>query len=357
MKFIHCADIHLNAKTENLPLEKAKIVREENYRAFEKLCDYASNNDITAVIISGDLFDVKKVPQKAFNRVFNAVKGAKSVDFICVYGNHDENVFDSIEDDIPANFKIIKNDWSYFRYDNVVIAGVSFNKLNGSYIYDTLSLSESDVNIVSLHGQVVGYKSYSEAENVSIPRLKDKNIDYLALGHVHFYSEEELDARGKFCYSGCLNGRGFDETGDKGFVLLESLGNKLSSQFVKFSNRNFYEYEYDISGKNDWFAMRDEILRDLKVKYLENSLIKVTIIGKRTPEFEIDREGLKNYLEEYFFFAKVKDKTELDINVSDYEGDKSIKGEFIRAVMCGNLSKEEADKIITCGLNALKGVK
>ena len=48
-----------------------------------------------------------------------------------------------------------------------------------------------------------------------------KNIDYLALGHIHKYKQAELDQRGVYCYSGCLEGRGFDECGEKGFVLLD----------------------------------------------------------------------------------------------------------------------------------------
>ena len=41
MKFIHCADLHLNSRIDTLPTEKAKIRREEILRSFEKLCEYA----------------------------------------------------------------------------------------------------------------------------------------------------------------------------------------------------------------------------------------------------------------------------------------------------------------------------
>ena len=53
---------------------------------------------------------------------------------------------------------------------------------------------------------------------IEVYELKNKNIDYLALGHVHKYKMEKLDNRGIYCYSGCLEGRGFDECGDKGCV-------------------------------------------------------------------------------------------------------------------------------------------
>ena len=57
----------------------------------------------------------------------------------------------------------------------------------------------------------------------------------------------------------------------------------------------------------------------------------------------------------YFFFAKVYDKTQLKVNVIDYESDKSVKGEFVRAVCESDLSSEQKNKIIACGLSALKG--
>ena len=56
-----------------------------------------------------------------------------------------------------------------------------------------------------------------------------------------------------------------------------------------------------------------------------------------------------------FFFAKVYDKTELEVNLSDYEFDKSVRGEFVRAVWESDLDSQEKNKIIMCGLSALKG--
>ena len=84
--------------------------------------------------------------------------------------------------------------------------------------------------------------------------MKNKNIDYLALGHIHSFEKEPLDKRGVYCYSGTLEGRGFDECGDKGFVLLDVNDNKITSEFVKFAKRTLHELVYDISGKNDWFV-------------------------------------------------------------------------------------------------------
>ena len=71
--------------------------------------------------------------------------------------------------------------------------------------------------------------------------------DYLALGHIHYNVVEPLDSRGVYAYSGCLEGRGFDETGEKGFVLIEVENNidlKIIQEYLGHSTMattaNFY---------------------------------------------------------------------------------------------------------------------
>lgn len=354
MKFIHCADLHLGSKI-NLPLEKSRILREENFRAFENLCDYAQKNSITSVLICGDMFDTEKVSTTAFNRVIFAISKAKDVDFLYLTGNHDRKNFVDLDVELPVNLKFFNEDWTTFSYDNVDIHGVSFNGKNDSYVYDFLSLDQDKINIVCMHGEVVGYKSNEKAEIISIPKLKNKGIDYLALGHIHSFVNEKLDLRGVYSYSGCLSGRGFDELGQKGFVLIEVEDKKLSSTFIPFTERKFYEHTVDLTGFDDYFKFRDELKIDLVNKYEKSSLIKIVISGERDENFDLDLDGLKNYLEADFFFVKIQDKSTLKINESDFDADKSMRGEFIRTVLSMDMSEEDKKSVIVCGLKALKG--
>lgn len=353
MKFIHCADLHLNSKIDTLPKEKTKIRREEILRTFEKTCNYALSNDVKAVIIAGDMFDTNKIPTSVRERVLYAISSCKDVDFLYLSGNHDDG-FISNGDNLPQNLKVFGNEWTSFRYGKTVITGIRFDGVNNKFIYDKLRLNKEDVNIVVLHGQIVGYKSGEDAETISLPLLKDKNIDYLALGHIHFYDEKALDNRGKYAYSGCLDGRGFDELGEKGFVLLD-VDNGVKTQFVKFSSRCFYEYTYDVSLDKSIYETREKIKSYLISNYAKESLIKVILKGSHKADYFIDKDNLASFLGEDFFFVKVYDKTELQIAEEDYKYDKTVKGEFIRAVFASELSKEEKDAIIVKGLNALNG--
>lgn len=356
MRFIHCADLHLGSKI-NLPLEISRAVKEENFRSFERLCEYAEKSKVTAVIICGDSFDLDRVSTATIRRALFAISKAKDVDFLFLTGNHDRNTLSSSDVNFPSNLKFFGEEWTKFSYGNVDIHGVSFNGKNDAYVYDFINLDQDKINIVAMHGEVVGYKSNEKAEIISIPRLKNKGIDYLALGHVHSYVQESLDLRGVYSYSGCLQGRGFDELDQKGFVQLEIEDNKVLSKFTPFSLRNFYEHKIDLSNYVDYFAFREDLKKELLKCYDKNSLIKVTVEGEMDENFDFDEQGLIDYLSYDFFYVKIKNKTTLKISLKDYELDKSMKGEFVRTVFNSDLSEEDKQAVILLGLKALKGEK
>lgn len=358
MKFIHCADLHLDSKIETIPPEKSKIRRDETVRTFERLCEYAEKEKVSAVIIAGDMFDTKRITLKTRGRVVSAIKNAPDVDFLYLSGNHDDDNFISSEKEdgaLPQNLKPFSSEWSGFSYGNVNIAGIVVNENNSAYIYDRLRLPESGVNIAVLHGQVAGYKSEDKAELISIPRLKDKNIDYLALGHIHSYSEGKIDERGVYVYCGCPEGRGFDETGAKGFVLITEENGKLTHEFVPFASRLLLEYSFDISAYSDFYEAQNVLLSLLKNEFSPNSLIKVILTGEHSADFEPDISGLNSRLNELFFFGKTYDKTRLKVSAEDYSTDKSVRGEFVREVLASDLSEEDKAKVLMLGLGALKG--
>ena len=101
-----------------------------------------------------------------------------------------------------------------------------------------------------MHGQLAGYRNKDKAEIISLDDLKNKNIDYLALGHVHGFHMDKMDSRGIYCYPGCLEGRGFDECEQKGFVVLDIDDDTLKTNvnFVPMGYRTCYTVLVDVTG-------------------------------------------------------------------------------------------------------------
>ena len=354
MKFIHTADLHLDSKIDGIPTDKSKTRREEIVRTFEKLVDFADKNSVRAIIIAGDMFDTTGITLKTKARVLETIKKHSHIDFLYLKGNHDEVSFFDEQDDLE-NLISFSDEYKSISYGDVVITGIVLTSLNQKVVYDSLVLDANKTNILVMHGQIVGYKSHEKAEVISLPKLKDKNIDYLALGHIHSYSKGQLDNRGTYAYSGCLDGRGFDELGEKGFVLLNCESGKVESEFVPFSSRILYEFEYNVNDFDTFYQLTEFIIKDLTNKIDTTSWVKVVLKGQHKTDYFVDTFSLSSRLNELFFYAKVYDKTTLKIELSDYQFDKSVRGEFVRSVWESSLSEEEKNKIIMCGLSALKG--
>jgi DNA repair exonuclease SbcCD nuclease subunit len=219
-------------------------------------------------------------------------------------------------------------------------------------------LSHDVYNIVTLHGQIGEYISRHQAERISLNDLKNKNIDYLALGHVHSYVCDTLDARGIYCYPGCLEGRGFDECGKKGFVVLDvdETNRTATAQFVSLAARTLYELPVDVTGcltTNEAARRIDEAVRTSD--YPSASLVKILLQGEVDVECELNVDYLTELFSDYFYLVKVVDETKISVKYSDYEKDESLKGEFIRMVLASDLGEEQKSEVIRCGLMALSG--
>lgn len=366
MKIIHCADLHLDSKMEsNLDRQRASQRKAELFDTFSRMIEYGVENGVRLIIIAGDLFDTAENMQlRIKRRVLSAIKNAPEIDFLYIKGNHDSRDFLEGEE-LPENLKLFSEDWKSYEYGNTVVTGRDFTdelpEGGEEKLYSGLMLDSRKINIVVMHGQESGYSSgKKDGGIINLKLLKNKNIDYLALGHIHSYKYARLDKRGMYCYSGCLEGRGFDECGEKGFVLLDvneasSDERHISCEFIPFAKRTLHEVTIKLSGE---YYSEDELegLICDKIKDIpEKDLVKVIISGETEENTDIDVEYLTEKFEKRFYFLKLCDDTKLSIKYEDYENDISLKGEFIRLVKEKRIREEDKREIILMGLKALRG--
>lgn len=359
MKIIHCADLHLDSKmNSNLSKEQAKERKMEILRTFSRMVEYAKNNDVRAIIIAGDLFDTRNVSATARNLVRDTVMDNPQIDFFYLKGNHDSDNFLSKLEEIPKNLKLFNDKWKSYSYGSIVITGIEIDNDNQNTLYNSLVLDHESYNIVTMHGQITEYGNKDIKDAIVLEQLKNKNIDYLALGHIHEYKAKELDPRGIYCYSGCLEGRGFDECGEKGFVVLdiEETSGTAKCSFVPIAYRGIYTLEVDVTGvmTTQEAASRIEAVIG-ECNYNSRSLVKIVLTGEVDVECEINCDFLQEMFEDYYYYEKVSDETKLKVDYRDYEKDASLKGEFIRMVLNSDLDEEKKADVIRCGILALSG--
>lgn len=344
MKIIHCADIHLGSAMDlRFPPEKAEERRRELRAAFSSLAEYAKSNGVAAVIIAGDLFDSGRPLKRDKEFFYGVVKNNPQTDFLYLRGNHDEQ---QSYTEAPQNLKTFSEEWQYYSYGDTVIGGIEITPANRTSLYTTLKLDGNKTNIVTLHGQTGG--------EINLPRLAGKNIDYLALGHIHSFSQGALDARGIYAYSGCLEGRGFDEAGEKGFVLLDIQNGEINAKFVPFAKRTVRVAEFNITGAEDGYAVCDFINKNLP--FPQSDIIRVVLKG----ETDFDNSGLEKELRTRLersgrYYADVKNQTYRRLDLNALAGEVSLRGEFVRLVLADNIPDEKKREVISLGLRALEG--
>ncbi len=364
MKIIHCADVHLDSKlSANLDERRARQRRDEILHTFLRMIDYAAEQDVAAVLIAGDLFDTRRVQAGVRNAVESAIRKHPGIDFYLLRGNHDASGFLDALEEQPENLKLFDAEWTGYVLNprgagNIVLTGAELVPGRTEALWGSLVLDCEKFNIVMLHGQQNHYTSKNKAENIALGELQNRGIDYLALGHVHEFHCEALDRRGKWCYSGCLEGRGFDECGEHGFVLLdideESL--EYTCELIPFATRRLHTLEVDVTGRATSSEMADAVEDALAERdFSPRDMVKAVLKGRVDVTAEKNVDFMAKKLEERFFFLKLYDETKLLVDYNGFLLDASLKGEFVRQVRASELDEETKATVIRYGLQALAG--
>ena len=304
----------------------------------------------TAVIIAGDLFDSERVSEREIDRILSEIKGAPDVSFYYLPGNHEKNVLEATRVSLPENLYIFGKEWTYFDTGTVVFAGRAVTEEN---MFDTLTLSPKRKNIVVLHGEPRGVSAPGGV--IGIKEAAERNITYLALGHYHSYSSFPIDALGVAVYCGTPEGRGFDECGECGAVLIDTDAPYPYHSFVKTARRTLHSVDIDIDGT--------EMESDITAKVISAinhipscDIVRARLVGKVASEVWIDTEGIRNCAMGRFFHSELKNDTGIHISPQSFANDPTLRGELVRSVMADNsLSEEAKGKIIACALWALDG--
>ena len=351
MKILHTSDLHIGSPlTARLSADKAKERKRELIATFSRMTDEAIYQRARLFIIAGDLFDTENVTKTSLDKVLAIIERAESIDFLYLPGNHEKDALVSSGVALPKNLRIFGEDWTYFDYDYVTVAGRTSIAPD---MFGSLNLSYAKTNIVVLHGGISAGKSGGEC--IGLADTSGKCIDYIALGHYHSYSQTPLEDGGVAVYSGTPEGRGFDEAGEKGFVMIDTNGKSVSHKFTPFATRTMRIIDVDITGANTRIDVEDRALLALRTAR-SGDLVRLRFIGERTPELYPDTDSVVAMHQNSFWHLEAKDETKLKIDPETYKYDKSLKGEFIRLVLSKtDMTESEKDKVIRAGLAALMG--
>ena len=227
----------------------------------------------------------------------------------------------------------------------------------------SLKLKEEDCNILLLHGALYQGTPKEDAvqgeEGIFLKNLEKLPLSYIALGHIHKGGEGKLNNGALWAYPGCLQGRGFDEEGERGFLYLkvEEEKKEIRKEFIPIKQGEFRILEIELQGDEGTLACLKKIEEEMeKASISKEDSLRILLKGKKDLEQERNLRYLQLQLQDSVFFLEIQDESELSWNREEAMKEKSLKGEFLRVLAAAdNLSKEEQEEIIALGMGLLQG--
>ncbi len=368
IRILHCADLHLDSPMSALDITKSEVRRNELRAAFTSLTLSAKMSDADFLIIAGDLFDCEYVSRDTVALIVKEFEAIPDCKIIIAPGNHDPYTSAGYyrRTEFPDNVYIFDSpEVKFFDFPekNTTVYGYAFteehleiNPLEGFAVADP-----SRINILAAHADLDAVDSnYCPATSRSIGEC---GFDYVALGHRHTYTEPVPVGNGFVSYSGCLEGRGFDECGVKGAVLvgIEKDGSlKFGSKFVRLCKRIYASDTLNISGARSNADAASMISTHVSEKhYGDDIALRLHLVGEVSGDFRLSPTLLKEQFPSFFIF-EIIDETVPLLDGDRLRDDPTLKGAFYRSLEPMLKGDDEARRecaalALRCGLAALAG--
>ena len=281
LRFIHCADLHLDAPFKNVLSYGEQYVSamiESSYLALDAVIDKAISEKVDFIIFSGDIFDSEYSTPRSRFRFAEALKRSGLRCYIA-YGNHDfERKWES---SIPFSENVVEFpdhvvNVPYPNKENKIadIIGISHSRKEEDKDLTSEIDGTSDFSIAVVHCDVDSATEGWRYAPCKLQNMLTKKIDYWALGHVH--KRNIVHKFPHVVYPGNTQGRSPKETGEKGaYLVTVTNGLVTDMEFFVTGGIRWIDIEADITGKE-----MNSLLYDIVQLSEENSFLNIRIVGK-----------------------------------------------------------------------------
>ncbi len=327
LKLLHAADLHLDSAFESLSPEQAADRRQGQRELLFSLEEIADKRGVDAVLLSGDVFEGNSAKSET-QRDIGSSLGALSCPVLIAPGNHDpysaHSVWETLR--LPENVYIFKNEeLEYVELKGIPARfwGAGFqNTFSPPLLRDFSVPEKSDEipDIMVIHGDTgVGASDYNP---ISRDDLIKSGMDYVALGHIHARTPILRAGKTAYAYPGCAEGRGFDELGEKGALLVTISDNGVKAEFVPLGGVRYEIISVDIGGKDASAAALDAT-----DGLSSNDCVRLILTGEcETPP---DVNELRKSLEGKFRELQLRDETCIKRDIWAQRGQNTLTGVFL----------------------------
>ena len=354
VKILHCADIHIGA-AESFLGARADSRRYETVLTFERIIDTAVNAGVDVVAVAGDLFDSNTADARLYRPVLEKIASVPDIKVLFAAGNHDPLLSSSpfLKNKNPGNLYVFPEHDHCFTFDDIKLRayGRSFGNvyMQGEQSFGITPPDDEYVNLMVLHGELTGDLS-SQYNAVTAEFIKNSEMDYIALGHIHKRTEPQKSGNTYYAYCGCPEGQGFDETGEKG-VYVGTVGKSLCAlEFIPLAKRRHFHIKTDVTGLASQAEIVNKIAEDIKNTAgsgWEENLYKIELAGGVKEGADVNTAEIIARISDTVYYAKVKDSTVPALDMEQIASEISLKGIFVKNMLSliENASKDEKEEL------------
>ena len=336
IKVLHCADLHLGSPFSGLDPIQSEARREEQRELLRNLICYIRNQHIDLVLIAGDLFDSGFTNSKTVKYAADLL-GTVGCPVVISPGNHDPYTPNGIySTGFPENVHIFDSkQLSSFDFEKLGITVWGYAFTSSSYEEHPLAteytVDTDRLNLLCAHADII--QSLSKYAPISPRELDDSPFDYAAFGHVHNYTEIGNYNGTLAGYSGCAEGRSFDELDFGGAILLEIEGKKISTSKIQLAKRRYMIEKLDITGIDSDDETVEKIRQRIAVKnYKQDTSLRVVLHGSVSSEYAPNHKYICDAIEG-LYSLDIKDETLPTFDEETLAQDVSVRGEFYRTLL------------------------
>jgi exonuclease SbcD len=338
IRILHTADVHLGREFPLLQ-EKGREYRRQLLATFEQIIDLAVREDVSLLLIAGDLFDTNAVHGAPVRTVLASFKKLEAAGIrACILpGTHDMYGDDSIYRFVrlPSVVTVFDPQHSSVTYEdlNLTVYGKAFDgKLVGTSALQGLSLSPSSRFHVGLAHCSLRIEGVIEKETMLVDKseIAASGLDYLAMGHWHSFRDcSQGSTRAYYC--GSPEPIYMDQKG-AGSVALVTIHDKgrVDVQRVRVGSKSFEDLSLNVG----LVRSIEDISRIVSAKADPNLILEVTLEGIPNLDHDLDPHELEEELGARFFCLRVVDRTSgrlEDVPLEDYPPD-TVTGRFIKTM-------------------------
>lgn len=321
---VHAADFHLDSSFAGLSPQRASQRRAEQRELLGDVFALAERKKADVILLAGDLLDSDNAYYETTEQLRQLCRNCSARIFISP-GNHDY-----FSQSSPYGAMVWPDNVHIFRSTrisaveipelNLRVYGAAFNRADSPALMEGFTAqNDGMINIMVIHGERGG-ATYNP---ISDEQIESSGLDYLALGHTHSYSGINKLGDTYWAYPGCPEGRGFDETGDKGVIAGAVSKDGVKLDFIPVSRRRYEIRNIDLTGSDDHMQTITESLPD--DTYPDIYRLVLTGETEDAPNVEV----LTTAFENRFYGLQIRDRTSRLVSIWDGENEQTLRGEFL----------------------------